>query len=150
MSLRDGAILPWAQSGKGVAQYFERLLEGLAQDLDFSLDEPWGDLSEEVQNAILNGNNFEVTVRWRNRFGREMKYTTGFEGVIPFIQRKNLEADTEWTKQRFASYLRETPVPGVRGKAAQARGARGHHQRLLDLRRQRAQPARGLRLPWRN
>ncbi len=116
VSLRDGAILPWAQSGKGVAQYFERLLQGLADDLDFSLDTPWGELSSEVQSAILNGNNFEVTVRWRNRFGREMKYTTGFEGVIPYIQRKNLEADTEWTRQRFASYLRETPCPVCHGK----------------------------------
>jgi excinuclease ABC subunit A len=116
VSLRDGVILPWAQAGKGVAQYFERLLQGLADDLNFSLDTPWGDLSEEVQNAILNGNNFQVTVRWRNRFGREMKYTTGFEGVIPYIQRKNLEADTEWTKQRFASYLRETPCPVCDGK----------------------------------
>jgi excinuclease ABC subunit A len=116
VSLREGAILPWAQAGKGVAQYFERLLQGLADDLDFSLDTPWGDLSESVQEAILNGNNFQVTVRWRNRFGREMKYSTGFEGVIPYIQRKNLEADTEWTKQRFASYLRETPCPVCNGK----------------------------------
>jgi excinuclease ABC subunit A len=116
VTLRAGAILPWAQAGKGVAQYFERLLQGLADDLDFSLDTPWGDLSEDVQDAILNGNNFQVTVRWRNRFGREMKYTTGFEGVIPYIQRKNREADTEWAKQRFASYLRETPCPVCNGK----------------------------------
>jgi len=116
VSLRDGVILPWAQSGKGVAQYFERLLQGLADDLGFSLDTPWGELSAEVQDAILNGNNFEVTVRWRNRFGREMKYTTGFEGVMPYIQRKNLEAESEWSKQRYLSYLRETPCPVCHGK----------------------------------
>jgi excinuclease ABC subunit A len=116
VSLRDGAILPWAQSGKGVAQYFERLLQGLADDLSFSLDTPWGDLSDDTRNAILNGNNFEVTVRWKNRFGREMKYTTGFEGVIPYIKRKNLEADSEWSKQRFAGYLRQTPCPVCEGK----------------------------------
>ncbi|HEY1531898.1 MAG TPA: excinuclease ABC subunit UvrA [Galbitalea sp.] len=116
VSLRDGVILPWAQAGKGVAQYFERLLQGLADDLNFSLDTPWGELSPEIQDAILNGNNFEVTVRWRNRFGREMKYTTGFEGVIPYIQRKNLEAESEWSKQRYLSYLRETPCPVCNGK----------------------------------
>jgi excinuclease ABC subunit A len=116
VSLRDGVILPWAQSGKGIAQYFERLLQGLADDLDFSLDAPWGELSDEIHDAILNGNNFEVTVRWRNRFGREMKYTTGFEGVIPYIQRKNLEAESEWSKQRYLSYLRETPCPVCHGK----------------------------------
>ncbi|MDQ1545520.1 MAG: excinuclease subunit [Actinomycetota bacterium] len=116
VSLRDGVILPWAQAGKGVAQYFERLLQGLADDLGFDLDTPWGELSDEVQSAILNGNNFEVTVRWRNRFGREMKYTTGFEGVMPYIQRKSLEAESEWSKQRYMSYLRETPCPVCHGK----------------------------------
>jgi excinuclease ABC subunit A len=116
VSLRDGVILPWAQAGKGVAQYFERLLQGLADDLHFSLDTPWGELSDEVQSAILGGNNFEVTVRWRNRFGREMKYTTGFEGVMPYIQRKSLEAESEWSKQRYLSYLRETPCPVCHGK----------------------------------
>ena len=116
VSLADGVILPWAQAGKGVQQYFGRMLEGLGRDLDFSLDTAWGDLSAEQQKAILYGNNFEVTVKWRNRFGREMKYTTGFEGVIPYIERKNLEADTEWTRQRFASYLRETPCPVCNGK----------------------------------
>jgi excinuclease ABC subunit A len=116
VSIQEGAILPWAQSGKGIAQYFGRMLEALGRELDFSIDTPWGELSEEARNAVLNGNNFEVTVKWKNRFGREMKYTTGFEGVIPYIVRKNLEADTEWTKQRFASYLRETPCPVCDGK----------------------------------
>ena len=116
VSIQDGAILPWAQSGKGIAQYFGRMLEALGRELDFSIDTPWGELSDEARNAVLNGNNFEVTVKWKNRFGREMKYTTGFEGVIPYIVRKNLEADTEWTKQRFANYLRETPCPVCNGK----------------------------------
>ncbi|MDQ1570922.1 MAG: excinuclease subunit [Actinomycetota bacterium] len=116
VSIREGVILPWTNSGKGVFNYFERLLEGLARDLDFSLDTPWGELSEEVRDAILHGNNFEVTVKWRNRYGREMKYSTGFEGVIPYIERKNLEADTDWTRQRFAGYLRETPCPVCHGK----------------------------------
>lgn len=116
VSIRDGAILPWTNSGKGVFNYFERLLEGLARDLDFSLDTPWGELPASVQEAILGGNNFEVQVKWKNRYGREMKYSTGFEGVVPYIERKNLEADSEWTRQRFASYLREVPCPVCDGK----------------------------------
>jgi len=116
VSIRDGAILPWTNSGKGVFNYFERLLEGLARDLDFSLDSPWGELPASVQEAILGGNNFEVQVKWKNRYGREMKYSTGFEGVVPYIERKNLEADSEWTRQRFASYLREVPCPVCDGK----------------------------------
>jgi excinuclease ABC subunit A len=116
VSLADGAILPWANSGKGISQYFERLLEGLARDFDFDLATPWGDLPETARTAILHGNNFEVTVKWKNRFGREMKYTTGFEGVIPYIERKFLEAETDASRQRYASYLREIPCPVCNGK----------------------------------
>ncbi|MET4581328.1 excinuclease ABC subunit A [Conyzicola nivalis] len=116
VSLADGVILPWAQSGKGLFNYFEKLLLGLSLDLDFSLDTPWGELSSEVQDAILKGNNFEVTVKWKNRFGREMKYSTGFEGVMPYIERKFLEAETDVQRQRFANYLREIPCPVCDGK----------------------------------
>ena len=116
VSLADGAILPWTQSGKGLFNYFERLLEGLARDLKFTLTTPWGELPEEARFAILNGNDFEVQVKWRNRYGREMKYSTGFEGVIPYIERKYLEAETDVQRQRYASYLREIPCPVCDGK----------------------------------
>ncbi|GAB3606432.1 excinuclease ABC subunit UvrA [Conyzicola nivalis] len=116
VSLADGVILPWAQSGKGLFNYFEKLLLGLSQDMKFSLKTPWGELSPEVQDAILKGNNFEVTVKWKNRFGREMKYSTGFEGVMPYIERKFLEAETDVQRQRFANYLREIPCPVCNGK----------------------------------
>ncbi|MDQ1554374.1 MAG: excinuclease subunit, partial [Microbacteriaceae bacterium] len=69
LSLADGVILPWTQSGKGLFNYFQRLLEGLAADLDFSLDTPWSELPDDVIDAILRGNNFQVTVKWKNRFG---------------------------------------------------------------------------------
>ncbi|MEO7147625.1 MAG: excinuclease ABC subunit UvrA [Terrimesophilobacter sp.] len=116
LSLAEGVILPWTQSGKGLYNYFQRLLEGLAQDLDFSLKTPWTDLPEEAQSAILRGNDFKVTVKWKNRFGREMKYSTGFEGVIPYIERKYLEAETDSARQRYASYLREIPCPVCDGQ----------------------------------
>ncbi|MFP7760461.1 excinuclease ABC subunit UvrA [Marisediminicola sp. LYQ134] len=116
LSLADGVILPWTQSGKGLFNYFQRLLEGLARDLDFSLKTPWRDLDADVKKAILEGNNFEVTVKWKNRYGREMKYSTGFEGVMPYIERKFLEAETDSARQRYASYLREIPCPRCDGK----------------------------------
>jgi excinuclease ABC subunit A len=116
LSLADGVILPWTQSGKGLFNYFQRLLEGLASDLDFSLTTPWGKLPDEVREAILRGNNFKVTVKWKNRFGREMKYSTGFEGVIPYIERKYLEAETDSARQRYASYLREVNCQVCDGK----------------------------------
>jgi excinuclease ABC subunit A len=116
VSLSEGAILPWTNSGKGLYNYFEKLLGGLALDLDFSLDTPWGELPDDVRDAILTGNNFKVSVKWKNRYGREMKYSTGFEGVVPYIERKYLEAETDVQRQRHAAYLREIPCPVCNGK----------------------------------
>ncbi|MGN6326226.1 excinuclease ABC subunit UvrA [Pseudolysinimonas sp.] len=115
LTLNEGVILPWNQGGKGVYSYFSRLLEGLARDLDFDLDTPWQDLSDQVRTAILEGNDFEVQVQWRNRFGRTMKYSTGFEGVMPYIERKYLEAESDYSQARYGEYLREIPCPVCHG-----------------------------------
>ncbi|PNW08880.1 excinuclease ABC subunit UvrA [Sphingomonas sp. G5] len=109
LSIRDGAILPWTTQGKGLFQYYERLLEGLARDLEFSLDTPWKDLSHDVQQAVLRGENYKVTVKWKNRYGREMRYSSGFEGVVPYIERQYLQAESDTQRQRWSEYLREVP-----------------------------------------
>ena len=116
LTLNEGVILPWNQAGKGMYSYFQRLLEGLSRDLHFSLDVPWRELPDEVQQSILRGNDFEVVVQWRNRYGRTMKYSTGFEGVMPYIERKYLEAESDWSQQRYAEYLREIPCPVCNGQ----------------------------------
>ncbi len=115
LSLNDGVVLPWNQQGKGLYSYFQKLLAGLSRDLGFSLDTPWGELEESTQDAILHGNDFEVRVKWRNRYGRDVTYSTGFEGVIPYIERKYAEAESDWSQQRFAEYLREVPCPECDG-----------------------------------
>ncbi len=115
LSIAQGAILPWTQAGKGLYGYFTNLLGSLAQDLDFSLDTPWEDLPESVRDAVLRGNDFEVVVKWRNRYGRDVKYSTGFEGVLPYIERKYRETDSDWAKQRYAEYLREVPCTSCGG-----------------------------------
>ena len=114
-SINGGVIRPWSTQGKGLFTYYTRLLQGLAKDLDFSLDTPWLDLPEEIQEAILYGNNFDVQMKWKNRYGRELKYTTGFEGALNYIERKYLEADNDWARGRWSEYLRETPCPDCNG-----------------------------------
>ena len=114
-SIEDGAIRPWTQSGKGLYGYFQNLLHSLADELDFSLNTPWEDLPKEVQEAVLHGNNFSLVVRYRNRFGRDVKYQSGFEGVIPYIERKYHETESEWSKQRFSDYLREIECQTCQG-----------------------------------
>jgi excinuclease ABC subunit A len=111
LTLNEGVVLPWNQGGKGLYNYFQRLLEGLGRDLGFDLDTPWSDLPQVARDAILRGNDFEVVVRWKNRYGRTMKYSTGFEGVMPYIERKYLESESDWAQQKHGEYLREVPCP---------------------------------------
>ena len=109
LSIRDGVIVPWTTQGKGLFQYYERLLEGLSDDLGFSLDTPWRKLPHDVREAVMRGENYKVSVKWKNRYGREMRYTSGFEGVVPYIERQWLQADSDTQRQRWSEYLREVP-----------------------------------------
>ncbi|KAA9135058.1 excinuclease ABC subunit UvrA [Microbacterium caowuchunii] len=115
LSIREGVIIPWTTQGKGLFQYYERLLEGLSDDLGFSLDKPWRMLPQDVKDAVLHGDNFKVSVKWKNRYGREMRYTSGFEGVVPYIERQYQQAESDSARQRWGEYLREVPCPVCNG-----------------------------------
>ena len=114
-SIQDGAIIPWSTQGKGLYNYFVRMLQGLAKELNFSLKTPWEDLDEDVRDAILFGNNYEVQVKWKSKYGREMRYTSGFEGVLQYVDRKYHESDSDWHRAKWAEYLREIPCPACEG-----------------------------------
>ena len=113
ISIYEGAIAPW--SGGQSSEYFLRLLEGLATDLKFSLDNPWKKLSEKVKDAILHGWDYEVHVKYKNRYGRVRNYTTGFEGVVPFIHRRHSETDSDFSRDKYEAYMRQTPCPVCNG-----------------------------------
>ena len=116
LSITEGVIVPWTSQGKSLYQYYEKLLTGLSKDLGFSLDTPWAELDEDVHAAVLYGNNFKVNVRWKNRFGREVKYSSGFEGVIPFIERQYAEAESDTKRDRWQEFLREVPCHACHGQ----------------------------------
>ena len=111
LSIREGVIVPWTTQGKGLFQYYERLLEGLADEMSFSLETPWRALPQIVRDAVLHGQDYKVNVRFKNRWGREVRYASGFEGVVPYIERQYAQAETDTTRARWAEYLREVPCP---------------------------------------
>ncbi len=112
LSLADGAVAPWAQIS---SEYFARVLAALAGDLGFSMDVPWRALPERAKNAVLFGENHEVKVRYRNRWGRERQYSTGFEGVVTFLERRHGETESEWSKEKYEAFMREVPCPVCEG-----------------------------------
>ena len=112
LSLAQGAVAPWAQTS---SEYFQRVLSALASDLGFSMDTPWRALPKRARDAVLHGQNHEVHVKYRNRWGRERQYSTGFEGVITFLQRRHAETDSEWSKEKYEAFMREVPCPTCDG-----------------------------------
>ena len=112
-TLADGAIAPWGPAHKNEHQH--HLIDALAQQLTFRTDVPWRALPERARKALLYGENYKVHVKFRNRFGRERSYTSGFEGVVPFIKRRHSETDSDWSRERYEGYMREVPCPACGG-----------------------------------
>ena len=113
LSLNEGAIAPW--SGGHSSEYFNRLLQGLADELGFSMDKPWSKLTAKAREAVLHGSDYEVHVKYKNRYGRTRNYSTGFEGVLNFIERKHAETDSDFSREKYEAYMRETPCPVCKG-----------------------------------
>lgn len=111
-SLADGAIVPWAQTS---SEYFGRVLSALAEEMSFSMDVPWRALPQRAKEAVLYGRNHQVHVRYRNRWGRERQYSTGFEGAVTFIERRHHETESDWSKEKYEAFMREVPCPVCEG-----------------------------------
>jgi excinuclease ABC subunit A len=112
-TLGEGVIQPW--SGAHVADYFTRLLGALGDELGFDLDTAWEDLPAKGRKAILAGHATKVHVRHTNRYGRQRSYYTAFEGVIPYIERRHREAESDTSRERFEGFMREVPCPTCGG-----------------------------------
>ncbi|MFT4083410.1 MAG: excinuclease ABC subunit UvrA [Nocardioides sp.] len=112
-TLADGAVQPWSQAH--VADYFQRLLGALGDELGFDLDTPWSALPERARAAILEGHGRKVHVVTTNRYGRVRSYDAEFEGVRRYIERRHREAESDTSRERFEGFMREVPCPTCRG-----------------------------------
>ncbi|GAB3256257.1 excinuclease ABC subunit UvrA [Kineosporia babensis] len=116
LSLAEGVIVPWATGSKQAGEYFGRLLSGLAEQMGFSMDQPWEKLPVAVRRAVLHGHTEKVAVEHQGRRGRKVRYAARFEGVIPFVDRKAKEAQTTAQRSRYTAYLAEIACPDCHGR----------------------------------
>ena len=114
LTLGEGAIAPWSQ-GKATTEYWLRLLAGLGEEFGFDLNTPFKDLPAKTRAAILDGKDYKVEVSYRNRFGRERRYTSGFEGVKAYIKRKHEETESDFARDRYEQYMRQVACPSCGG-----------------------------------
>ncbi|WP_027660025.1 excinuclease ABC subunit UvrA [Salinispora fenicalii] len=109
-TLREGAIQPWSGG-----EYFLRLLGALGEAEHFDLDTPWRALPARIQKTILHGADDQVHVRYRNKYGRERSYYTGFEGVMQWIERRHSDTESESSRERYEGYMRDVPCAACGG-----------------------------------
>jgi len=114
MSVGEGALTPWAGA---TSKWFTRLLQTVGEDYEIPLDVPWRKLTAKQQKLLLHGapKNKKMTVRYRNRYGRQRSYTTHYEGVIPFLQRRHADTESDWSRDRIEGYMREVPCGSCGG-----------------------------------
>ena len=107
------AFQPWNSSpNKG---YFEKLVVALAKAEGFDPHDPLSSLSAKHRKALIDGTSTKVSVRYKNRYGRQRSFTSAFEGVKGYLQRKIEQSESEHAKERYLAYTREVACPTCNG-----------------------------------
>jgi excinuclease ABC subunit A len=113
LSLNEGAILPWSS---GATSYYEQMTTAIAERYEIDLDAPWDELEEDQQNLFLYGTNGDrLYVSYRNRMGRKRSYMTTFEGIVPNLERRYRETDSDWSREKIEEYMSVRPCPECKG-----------------------------------
>ncbi|HMB47411.1 MAG TPA: excinuclease ABC subunit UvrA, partial [Afifellaceae bacterium] len=106
LTLRGGAILPWAKSS---SPYYLQTLEALARHYGFSVDTAWSDIDGKARDAVLYGTGREKITFIYDDGQRSYQTSKAFEGVIPNIERRWKETDSNWVRDEFSRYMSSSP-----------------------------------------
>ncbi len=111
-TLREGAIAPWAAS---TSQYYAQTLDSLARHFDISTAEPWAELDEKVRKVVLYGSGDKpVTMRYDDGL-RTYETSKPFEGVIPNMERRWRETESDWVREEIGKYQASQPCEACGG-----------------------------------
>jgi excinuclease ABC subunit A len=112
LSVREGALAPWASA---TLEYWNRVLESVADANDIDLDTPFRRLSKRQRDVLLNGSDDQIHVRYKNRYGRQRSYWTTYEGVVTNVDRRHRETDSESQREKLEQFMREIPCRACKG-----------------------------------
>ncbi len=113
LSVREGALAPWASA---TLEYWNRVLEAVAEAEDISLDTPWRKLPKRARDVLLFGSDQQVHVTYKNRYGRQRSYHTTFEGVVTNVERRHTETESEAQREKLEQFMREIPCRACKGQ----------------------------------
>jgi excinuclease ABC subunit A len=113
LSLGEGAVLPWSTSA---SNYYEQMTQAIAERYEIDLETPWEDLRDDARDCFLYGTNGDrLYISYRNRYGRRRSYMTTFEGIVPNLERRYRETDSEYSRERIEEYMSVRPCPECHG-----------------------------------
>ncbi len=112
LSIAEGAIAVWSS---GRLEYWDRVLESVAEAHGFSVDTPWKKLRKADREVILYGSDEEIHVRYKNRWNRIRSYWTTFEGVVPNVERRHAETESDAARDKLEQFMREIPCRSCDG-----------------------------------
>ena len=113
LSIAEGALVPWSV---GNSNFYESVIQAIADRWEIDLDKPWQELSEKQQDLFLYGTKGErIYVQYRNRMGRRRSYMLNFEGIVPSLERRYRETDSAQQRERIEEYMSFRPCPSCDG-----------------------------------
>ncbi len=112
LRIKDGALAPWR---KGKSPYFLQTIEAIATHFDFDPATRWKDLSNKVKEVFLYGSGDEEIKFRYDEGGRIYQVSRTFEGVIPNMERRYRETDSNWIREEFENYQNNRPCGSCSG-----------------------------------
>jgi excinuclease ABC subunit A len=116
LSISAGAIAPWT----GASQYYEQVTQAIHEKFGVDLDAPWEALPREHRELFLYGVDQRLQITYRNRYGRRRSYATQFEGVVPNLERRYRETDSDLQREKIEEYMSMVPCPVCKGARLRA------------------------------
>ncbi|HKG84556.1 MAG TPA: excinuclease ABC subunit UvrA [Beijerinckiaceae bacterium] len=113
LTLKRGAVAPWARS---TSPYYGQTLESLAKHYGFKTATPWADLPEKARDVILNGSGTEAIRMAYDDGLRAYEVKKPFEGVVPNLERRYKETESDWARDEISRYMSETPCVACGGR----------------------------------
>jgi excinuclease ABC subunit A len=113
LSIGEGALAPWATSSSA---YYEQITQAIAEKYHVDLELPWEDLDDDAKDLFLFGTNGDrIHVTYRNRYGRRRSYATQFEGIVPNLERRYRETESDLQREKIEEFMSMVPCPACKG-----------------------------------